>query len=72
MLARLFITPAITYLLYSAASLNAMALALSVGLAYLAVLLAEAIVLARHVGKVVYPVSVDSGSTSDLQVPKGS
>ena len=72
MVARLFITPAITYLLYSAASLNATALALSVGSAYLAVLLAEAIVLARHVGKVVHPVSVDSGSTNELQVPKGS
>src|SRR5262245_54395102 len=40
--ARLLVTPAVTFLLYSAVSLNATALTVSVAAAYLAVLLTEA------------------------------
>ena len=46
---RLLLIPAATYLLYSATSLNATALALSVGLTYVVTLFAEAAVLALHV-----------------------
>ncbi len=45
---RLLLIPAVTYLLYSAASLHATALALSVGLTYVLTLFAEAVVLALH------------------------
>ncbi len=54
---RLFATPALTFLLYSAVPLNAMALTLSVALAYLTVLLTETAVIARHVSRVTQPAS---------------
>jgi len=69
---RLFVTPVLTFVLYFAAFLNAAALTISVALVYLAVLLAEAIVLARHVSRVLYPVSPLSRITGDLRVSKGS
>ena len=46
---RLLLIPAATYLLYSATSLSATALALSVGLTYVLTLFAEAAVLALYV-----------------------
>jgi hypothetical protein len=46
---RVFLTPTLTFLLYSSARLNAFTLTLSVASAYLVVLLAEAFVLARYV-----------------------
>jgi hypothetical protein len=52
---RMLATPAVTFLLYSAIPLNAMALTLSVAIAYLVVVLTEATIVARHVGRVVYP-----------------
>lgn len=45
---RLLLTPAITFLLYSATSLNGEALALSVAGTYLATLFSEAIVLSMY------------------------
>jgi hypothetical protein len=45
---RLLVTPLLTYLIYFAASLSAVSLALSVGLTYVLTLLAEAAVLALH------------------------
>ena len=50
-LMRLIVVPAVTYLLYSAASLSAGALMLGVGLTYVLTLFAEAVVLAHHVGR---------------------
>jgi len=55
MVTRLILTPALTFVLYSAVSLNAAALSLSVALAYLLVVVAEAAVLAGHVGQTLYP-----------------
>jgi hypothetical protein len=52
---RMLATPAVTFLLYSAIPLNAMALTLSVAIAYLVVVLTEATIVARHVGRAVYP-----------------
>jgi hypothetical protein len=54
---RLFATPALTFLLYFAAPLNALAVTLSVALAYLIVLLTETAVIARHVSRVTQPAS---------------
>ena len=51
MLVRMLAAPALTFLLYSALPLNAMALTLSVAVAYLIVLLTETAMLARHVNK---------------------
>ncbi len=51
MLVRMFAAPALTFLLYSALPLNAMALTLSVAVAYLIVLLTETATLARHVNR---------------------
>jgi hypothetical protein len=48
---RLLAVPAVTFVLYSAAPLSAGALILGVGLTYVLTLLAEAAVLARHVGR---------------------
>jgi hypothetical protein len=50
-LVRMLAAPALTFLLYSALPLNAMALTLSVAVAYLFVLLTETAVIARHVSK---------------------
>ncbi len=50
---RLLLIPAATYLLYSATSLSATALALSVGLTYVLTLFAEAAVLALYVRRAV-------------------
>ncbi len=50
---RLLLIPAATYLLYSATSLSATALALSVALTYLLTLFAEAAVLALYVRRTV-------------------
>ena len=50
---RLLLIPAATYLLYSATSLSATALALSVALTYLLTLFAEAAVLALYVRRAV-------------------
>lgn len=51
MVIRMLATPALTFLLYSAIPLNAPALTLSVAIVYLVVLMTEAIVVARHVGR---------------------
>ena len=48
---RLLTVPVVTYVLYSATSLRAAPLALGVGLTYVLTLIAEAAVLARHVGR---------------------
>lgn len=58
---RLFITPGLTFLLYSTASLNVTALTLSVAGTYLAVLLVEAVVMARHVSQIMDPPTDSSG-----------
>jgi hypothetical protein len=54
-LVRMLATPALTFLLYSAAPLNAMALTLAVAVAYLIVLLTETAVIARSVGRAASP-----------------
>lgn len=51
MVVRMLAVPALTFLLYFAAPLNAMALTVAVALAYLIVLLTETVTLARHVGR---------------------
>jgi hypothetical protein len=48
---RMLATPAFTFLLYSAVPQNAMALTLSVAVAYLTVLLTETAIIAWHVKK---------------------
>jgi hypothetical protein len=52
MVLRLLATPALAYLLYSAAPLSPEAMCLAVAASYLAALLAEAVGIARHVGRV--------------------
>jgi hypothetical protein len=57
MVIRMLATPAITFLLYFAvpAPGGAAALALAVAAVYLVVVLTEAIVVARHVGRITTP-----------------
>jgi hypothetical protein len=52
---RLFITPALAWLLYSATSLHLEALCLSVATTYFLTVLTEAWIIARHVRKVLPP-----------------
>ena len=49
---RLLLTPALAYLLYSATSLSGMALGLAIVTSYFLALLAEWVVLDRHINKV--------------------
>ncbi len=49
---RLLLTPALTYLLYSATSLSGMALGLAIVTSYFLALMAEWVVLDRHINKV--------------------
>lgn len=51
MLVRMLAAPALTFLLYSALPMNAIALTLSVAVAYLIVLLTETATLARYVSR---------------------
>lgn len=66
---RLLATPAVTFLLYSATSLSAVPLTLSVAVTYLVALFAETAVIARHVNRVL--ASPASSSRDQAGSPPG-